>query len=133
MLRRLKGNSGFTLIELLIVVVILGVLIAIVIGATSGNKAAANDTSRQADLARIQTKLEEYYADNQAYPAALDAIADSFDDGAVPTDPKNSGTYVYTYTPAADNMSYTLTAQMEKAKNGTNIDANGLMTLINKQ
>jgi len=133
MLRRLRGSSGFTLIELLIVVVILGVLIAIVIGATSGNRASANDADRQADLARLQTKIEEYYMDNQAYPSALDDVAFQFDDGKVPTDPKNTGTYVYTYTPSADSMSYTLTAQMEKAKNGTNIDASGLMTLKNKQ
>jgi Tfp pilus assembly protein PilE len=53
----------------------LGILIAIVIGATSGNKAAANDTKEQADLARIQDKLEEYYTDHQAYPAALADIA----------------------------------------------------------
>lgn len=137
MLKKLRESQGFTLIELLIVVVILGVLITIVIGATSGDKAKANDAKRKADLARIQTSLEDCYGVTTAaqYPVDLtDAcVTAKFDSGVAPTDPKNVSPNVYTYTPANTNTTYTLTAQMEKLKSETNIDASGLMTLKNKQ
>lgn len=119
MLKSLQNKRGFTLIELLIVVVILGVLILIVIGATRGDKGKANDSKRKADLTRIQNALEDCYNSTAGtYPANLaDTCVTGKFDGGVPTDPKGGS---YTYTLAADQKSYTLaTTQMEKEANIT--------------
>lgn len=116
MLKRLQNRQGFTLIELLIVVVILGILILIVIGATSGNKSKANDAKRNADLSRIQTAMEDCYADAETgtttkaantYPASLaDACVVGKFGGTVPTDPKSNAAY----TLVSDGTTYTITA-----------------------
>jgi|GEM_PF-1876023 len=126
-------KKGFTLIELLIVVVILGILIALVIGATTGNRARSNDERRRADMARIQGALEGCFADTGAYPANLQAacVTSAFPAG-VPTDPTNAGANVYTYVQNSPTT-YTLTAQMERITNQENINGTGLMTLNEKQ
>jgi len=133
MLKKLQNRQGFTLIELLIVIVILGVLIVIVIGATSGNKSKANDDKRNSDLSRIQTALEDCYDYNQRnlYPADPyadnDCVVLKFTDqqGAhnLPTDPKSGANYSYSQTAGTD---YTLTAYKD---DGTTV----LTTLKNKQ
>lgn len=64
------NKKGFTLIELLIVVLVIGALSGILLGVvnTTGVRAKARDAQRKADLKRIQTALELYFADNRAYP-----------------------------------------------------------------
>lgn len=115
MLKRLQKKQGFTLIELLIVVVILGILILIVIGATSGNKAKANNAKRNADISRIQTALEDCFTDAEGvtkaantYPADLGdtCVKSKFTDNTLPVDPKSNAAYAYT----TDGATYTLTA-----------------------
>ncbi len=126
MLKKLQNKQGFTLIELLIVVVILGILILIVIGATSGNKAKANDAKRNADLSRIQTALEDCFTDNSnSYPASLanTCVQSKFDNNTLPTDPKSNAAYTYSQTASSD---YTLIAHKD---DGTTV----LTTLHNKQ
>lgn len=64
-------KKGFTLIELLIVIVIIGILAVIVISVAGNSTDRANDAQGKADLHSIQTALEMYHVDNDAYPAAL--------------------------------------------------------------
>ncbi len=130
MLSKLQNKRGFTLIELLIVVVILGVLILIVIGATRGDKGKANDAKRKADLTRIQNALEDCYSvpsgTTGGYPTSLSdtCVQQKFDNNTVPTDPKDGASYSYTTTgtpPTTYNLS---TTEMERESN---------MTLTQKQ
>lgn len=66
-----KTNSkGFTLIELLIVIIIIGILAAIAFVAYSGSQNKAKKASAESTLAQVKTKLGEYNADNDNYPAA---------------------------------------------------------------
>ena len=137
MLRKLQNKQGFTLIELLIVIVILGILIVIVIGATSGNKSKANDDKRNADITRIQTALEDCYTDAETgattknantYPANLSdtCVTGKFTDQQgnhnLPVDPKSNNAYSYT----TDGSTYTLKAYKD---DGTTV----LTTLSQKQ
>lgn len=62
-------KSSFTLIELLVVIAIIGLLSTVVLVSLSGVRARARDTRRKADMRTIQTALEEYYNDNNAYPS----------------------------------------------------------------
>jgi prepilin-type N-terminal cleavage/methylation domain-containing protein len=63
-------QEGWTLIELMIVVVIIAI-IAIIFLISNWNKSIyrANDTQRKTDLANIRRAFEEYYNDNECYPA----------------------------------------------------------------
>ncbi len=63
-----KFQAGFTLIELLIVIVI--IVIVIGVGAASYTTVARNgrDAQRKSDIEKMQLALEEFFADNGAYP-----------------------------------------------------------------
>lgn len=72
MLQRLraarKNQNGFTLTELLIVVVILGVLAGIVVFAVAGITDRGVEAACDADKRTVQTAVEAYHAQNNAYP-----------------------------------------------------------------
>lgn len=124
-----QQKKGFTLIELLIVIVIIGILAVIVVGlVATNNKNRANDARAKADMREMQTALEQYFVDNDAYPAALADLVPSYL-GAVPTAP--SGTY--TYAPGAGNTTYNLTYTLQNTNDkGPGVVA-GVYTLTNKQ
>lgn len=65
----MTNNKGFTLIELMVVIAIIGILTSIGLVSFSGARAKANDAKRRADLKTLQTALEGYYNDNNAYPS----------------------------------------------------------------
>lgn len=125
------NKKGFTLIELLIVVAIIGLLSTLAVVALGSARVKARDSKRLADLKQLQTALELYYTDQNAYPpgssialgttnyACLNATGFTTTGctspymGAVPTDPQG-GTYTYT----AATSSYSVTATLEGTVNG---------------
>src|SRR3954462_8170677 len=111
-LKSLKKQGGFTLLELLIVIVIIGILALLIIPNITSAPKKARDTKRKTDITTVRKGLEEYFVNNNVYPAALtDLTAGSAPIiGTLPTDPKNTGNFVYTYTPANTNTTYTLRA-----------------------
>ena len=111
-------KSGFTIVELLIVIVVIGILAAIVIVAFNGVQNRAKDSERSSELASIQKALELYYIDNGGYPTCAGApgtnlapfalsantVAYCLQDDLVPeyipslpTDPTDTGSYIYRY------------------------------------
>jgi len=120
---RKTNQKGFTIIELLVVIVIIGILVALTLPNLFSAQARGRDTDRKNELKNLQQKLETYFNDNDEYPAALSNL-----DPAPTTDettgPRNDA---YTYTPAANSQSYTLSANLE---NQNDKDAtNGVFTL----
>ena len=73
MLSKFRSNKGFTLIELLIVVAIIGILAAIAIPQFSAYRQKAYNSAANSDVKNMKTGMEAYMAENQKYPAALDA------------------------------------------------------------
>lgn len=71
-------QKGFTLIELLAVIGIIGVLVTVTIVALNpfGQINKARDAQRKSDLKQIQTSLELYYQDNDAYPLDVSWMTD---------------------------------------------------------
>jgi prepilin-type N-terminal cleavage/methylation domain-containing protein len=65
-----KRKKGFTLIELLIVISIIGLLSSVVMAASNTARKAGRMAKRLADMKGIQTALELYYSDNNAYPSS---------------------------------------------------------------
>jgi len=124
------NKKGFTLIELLIVIAIIGLLSTLAVVALGSARVKARDSKRLADLKQLQTALELFYTDQNAYPAgsavalgdathaclnaagfAATGCADPYM-GQVPLDPQ-SGNYVYN----SASSSYTINATLEGTVN----------------
>ncbi|MDO8499378.1 MAG: prepilin-type N-terminal cleavage/methylation domain-containing protein [bacterium] len=121
------NKKGFTLIELLVVIAIIGLLSTLAVVALGSARTKARDARRLSDLKQLQTALELYYTDVNAYPAGAGitlgsaayaclnkaggfttAACDTPYMGQVPSDP-NTGSYVYTF----GSNDYTVTATLE--------------------
>ena len=63
-----KSKRGFTLVELLVVVAIIGLMAAVALVALNSARQKARDARRVADIRQVQTALEMYYSDQNAYP-----------------------------------------------------------------
>ncbi|NCD01236.1 prepilin-type N-terminal cleavage/methylation domain-containing protein, partial [bacterium] len=106
-------KQGFTLIELLVVIAIIGLLATLSLVALNSARQKSRDAKRVADIKQMQTALELYYNDNDAYPSASSALSPTYM-GTVPTPPSPAdgtcGTAnVYTYASQDSNRSYTIT------------------------
>ena len=63
-------KRGFTLIELLVVIAIIGILSSVVLASLNIARGKANDAKRLSDMHTIQTALELYYNNHNAYPTS---------------------------------------------------------------
>ena len=102
------NKKGFTLIELLVVIAIIGLLSTLAVVALGSARVKARDSKRVSDLKQVQTALELYYTDQNAYGCANPYM------GQVPKDPTSGQHYIYT----AAAGSYTITANLEGNVNG---------------
>jgi type IV pilus assembly protein PilA len=73
---RTQDEKGFTLIELLVVILIIGILAAIALPAFLNQREKAQDSEAKSGARTVQTAMETYYTDKQAYTTGTTAIAD---------------------------------------------------------
>lgn len=131
---KIKLYNGFTLVEILIVVAIMALLsIMIFYGNIQSSFQKARDSKRKQDLSKITSLLEDYYNDNQVYPAGNPA--DGTIDGApwggpfgsyapsLPQDPQSPVT-TYFYQAIGNRRFYALYAKLENKKD-TEIERTG--------
>ena len=64
---RAQDEKGFTLIELLVVILIIGILAAIALPAFLNQREKAQDSEAKSGARTVQTAMETYYTDKQAY------------------------------------------------------------------
>lgn len=112
-------TKGFTLIELLIVVLIISILAGLLVAVINpaGIRAKARDSQRKADLRKIQSALELYFADNKQYPASSGSginagtlpLTPAYMNN-IPQDPNGPS---YRYRSGSGNQEYVLAAQTE--------------------
>jgi len=139
------NQRGFTLIELLVVIAIIGLLSTLAVVALNNARSKGRDAKRVSDIATIQTALELYFADSNAYPDGKtaaktlgaaggltlsktggfsDTISGTTYMGKVPANPTPGGT-AYTYkTDAAAGTTYTIDFTLEEATGSLVIGAN---------
>lgn len=125
--QKFKNQAGFTLMELLVVMVILGLVTTVGLGAFRSSQAKSRDARRKAELGQIAKALEVYYNDKGEYPetASIPAGGAVFNDPDNPTTiymskmPKDPRNINYTYERLAVNE-YALFARLE---NTMDIDA----------
>jgi len=130
------NKKGFTLIELLVVIAIIGLLSTLAVVSLNNARSKARDAKRVSDIKQIQTSLELYFNDNNAYPVSAagttlggtgagtlsstngfsDTAAGTTYMGLVPTNPTPGGaSYIYT---SADGSTYSITFTLDGATGG---------------
>ena len=79
MLKNIKKQGGFTLIELLVVIGIISILAGIAIMQYRSYRIRAYDTSAKANLKNALTAVENYFVEQETYPANYaDLFANGF-------------------------------------------------------
>jgi prepilin-type N-terminal cleavage/methylation domain-containing protein len=126
----MKKQKGFTLIELLVVIAIIGILATIVMVSLNTARQKARDSRRISDARQVQLAAQMYYDTNGNYPQTLAAMVPNYI-SAAPTDPSNSGSYVYGYTPNANPAtSYVFKAVLEATNTALASDVDGTVSGI---
>ncbi len=104
-----KTQKAFTLIELLVVIAIIGLLASITLVALNNARAKGKEAQRRANMKSVQTALELYYSDNNAYPSTA---------GSYWSDAPSYGGYGYTGAGGyISNLAPTYIAQLPKDPN----------------
>lgn len=135
-----KNQQGFTLIELLVVIAIIGILSTLAVISLNNARQKAKDAKAVSDIKSIQTALELYYNDFNAYPADDgDKLPTSIATGTqvymqqVPNDPSGVR-YTYhastTTPPTTYDIPFTLTGSTGNLQAGINSASPGAINWV---
>ena len=104
-MRQNQKKKGFSLLELLAVVTILGIIAAIIVPRVTVSSDNAKDKVQSHQIDTLNAAIEQYYIDNNGWPANLAALVANYVPDGIPTPPKggayslNTTTNRVTYTP----------------------------------
>src|SRR5258708_34771600 len=84
---KLRSASGFTIIELMVVMSLIVTLSTIAVVQYRHSVTYAKEATLKEDLFRMREAIDQYYADKNQYPAALEDLVSSGYLRTVPVDP----------------------------------------------
>jgi general secretion pathway protein G len=84
---RLARPTGFTIIELLVVVSLVIILASIGMAQYKNGVTRAQEAVLREDLFRLRDVIDQFYADRQKYPQALEELVEGQYLRAIPKDP----------------------------------------------
>ena len=93
-----RCDAGFTLIELLVVMSLIVILAGIGLAVHANSQTRAKEAVLKEDLFRMRDAIDQYYADKNAYPPALDALVTEKYLRAIPQDPFTSSNTTWQMT-----------------------------------
>ncbi len=82
-----KCEGGFTLIELMIVMTLIVILAGIGLAVHTNSQTRAKEAVLKENLFRMRDAIDQYYADRNTYPPALDDLVAQKYLRAIPEDP----------------------------------------------
>jgi general secretion pathway protein G len=98
-------RSGFTLIELLLALLIVALLASIVAPVVTGSIFRARESTLKEDVYTMRKAIDDYYADNGAYPAELEELVKKRYLRHIPIDPVTEKRDTWVLTRAEDEKS----------------------------
>jgi len=99
-LRRPTLADGFTLIELLVVMALIVVLSSVALVGYQNSVVRAREATLMDDLYKLREAIDQYYADKQKWPSALqDLVTDGYL-RRIPDDPMTSSAETWQTVPA---------------------------------
>jgi general secretion pathway protein G len=118
--QRLQTASGWTLIELLIVMALIIVLSAVALVGYQNSVVRAREAVLRDDLHKMREAIDQYYADKQKWPAALqDLVTDGYV-RKIPEDPMTNSVDTWQTVPAeADPANPTAEGGISDVKSGS--------------
>jgi general secretion pathway protein G len=96
--------QGFTLIEILIVITIIGILITLAQPSFNRAVTAAKEVTLKENLFILRDVIDQFYADNTKYPAALNELVEKGYIRQVPKDPITGSAESWVIVPATDEQ-----------------------------
>ena len=118
--RRPARADGFTLIELLIVMSLIVVLSSVALVGYQNSVVRAREATLMDDLHKLREAIDQYYADKQKWPAALqDLVTDGYV-RKIPEDPMTGSADTWQTVPAeSDPANPTAEAGIFDVKSGS--------------
>ena len=111
----MKKKRGFTLFELLVSISIIAILTALATVSYSLAQRKARDARRTQDMDSVRKAEELFYSQNNyLYAASAAELTTGGFLEKLPTDPKNSGDYVYDFS-TWDTLSYCFCIKLENS------------------
>lgn len=99
-----RRRSGFTLIELLVVLAIIATLLAIATPRYFQHVERSKEAVLRENLASLRDAIDQYHADQQRWPASIEALAEARYLRAVPIDPITDRADTWLVTPPPDGQ-----------------------------
>ncbi len=97
---RLSAAHGFTLLELLVVMALIVVLSAVALVGYQNSIVRAREATLADDLHKMREAIDQYYADKQKWPAALEDLVTDGYLRKIPDDPMTNSAETWQTVPA---------------------------------
>jgi general secretion pathway protein G len=97
---RLRSAGGFTLIELMVVMTLIITLSTIAVVQYRHSVVYAKEATLKEDLFRMKEAIDQYYADKNQYPSALEELVSSGYLRTIPADPFTNSASTWETVPA---------------------------------